>query len=49
MTERQLNLAFDALDRDDRRRRADFIEDVATAVWGGDAAELRVKALRGPD
>ena len=34
---------------DERRRRADFIEDVATAVWGGDAAESRVKALRGPD
>lgn len=49
MTERQINLAFDALERDDRRRRADFIEDVATAVWGGDAAEARVKALRGPD
>ena len=49
MTERQLNLTFDALERDDRRRRADFIEDVATAVWGGDAAESRVKALRGPD
>ena len=49
MTERQLNLAFDALERDDRRRRADFIEDVATAVWGGDAAESRVKALRSPD
>ena len=49
MTERQLNLAFDALERDDRRRRADFIEDVAVAVWGGDAAETRVKALRGPD
>ncbi|NOT87733.1 MAG: hypothetical protein HOP03_06090 [Lysobacter sp.] len=49
MTERQLNLAFDALERDDRRRRADFIEDVATAVWGGDAAEARVKVLRGPD
>jgi hypothetical protein len=49
MTERQLNLAFDALERDDRRRRADFLEDVAVAVWGGDAAETRVKALRGPD
>jgi hypothetical protein len=49
MTERQLNVAFDALERDDRRRRADFIEDVATAVWGGDAAESRLKALRGPD
>jgi hypothetical protein len=49
MTESQLNLAFDALERDDRRRRADFIEDVATAVWGGDAAEARVKALRRPD
>jgi hypothetical protein len=49
MTERQLNLVIDALERDDRRRRADFIEDVATAVWGGDAAESRVKALRGPD
>lgn len=46
MTERQLNLAMDALDRDERRRRADFIEDVATAVWGGDAAEARVKTLR---
>lgn len=49
MTERQLNLAFDALERDERRRRADFIEDVAVAVGGGDAAEARVKALRGPD
>ena len=49
MTERQLTFAFDALERDERRRRADFIEDVATAVWGGDAAESRVKALRGPD
>ena len=46
MTERQLNLAMDALDRDERRRRADFIEDVATAVWGGDDAEARVKTLR---
>ena len=49
MTERQLNVAFDTLERDERRRRADFIEDVALAVWGGDAAEARVKALRGPD
>jgi hypothetical protein len=49
MTERQLNLAFDALDRDERRRRADFIEDVATAVWGGEAADARVKTLRGRD
>jgi hypothetical protein len=38
--------AFDALERADRRRRADFIEDVATAVWGGEAADARVKALR---
>jgi len=49
MTERQLNLAFDALERIEHRRRADFIEDVAVAVWGGDAAESRVKALRRPD
>ncbi len=49
MTERQLTAAFDALDRDERRRRADFIEDVATAVWGGEAADARVKALRGRD
>ena len=42
MTERQLNLAFDALERDERRRRADFIEDVAVAVWVGDAAEARI-------
>ncbi len=49
MTERQLTAAFDALDRDERRRRADFIEDVATAVWGGEAAEARVKILRGRD
>jgi hypothetical protein len=40
---------FAAVDRDERRRRADFIEDVATAVWGGEAAEARVKALRGRD
>ena len=37
---------FEAIERDERRRRADFIEDVATAVWGGDAAQTRVKALR---
>ncbi|MFZ2752066.1 MAG: hypothetical protein WAZ48_01350 [Lysobacteraceae bacterium] len=49
MTERQLTAAFDALDRDERRRRADFIEDVATAVWGGEDADARVKALRGRD
>jgi hypothetical protein len=49
MTERQLTAAFEAVDRDERRRRADFIEDVATAVWGGEAAEARVKALRGRD
>jgi hypothetical protein len=49
MTERQLHRALDALERDDRRRRADFIEDVATAVWGGDAADARVAALRGRD
>jgi hypothetical protein len=48
MTERQLNLVFDALERDERRRRADFIEDVVVAVWGGDAAEARVSALRAP-
>ena len=42
------------LDRPARRsplpaltRRRDFIEDVATAVWGGEAAEARVKSLRG--
>ena len=40
---------FEAIERDERRRRADFIEDVATAVWGGDAADARVKALRGRD
>jgi hypothetical protein len=40
---------FEAVDRDERRRRADFIEDVATAVWGGDAADARVKSLRGRD
>jgi hypothetical protein len=39
--------AFEALERADRHRRADFIEDVATAVWGGEAAEARVKSLRG--
>jgi hypothetical protein len=39
---------FEAIERDERRRRADFIEDVATAVWGGDAADARVKSLRGP-
>jgi hypothetical protein len=49
MTERQLTAAFEAVDRDERRRRADFIEDVATAVWGGEAAEARVNALRGRD
>ena len=49
MTERQLTAAFEAVDRDERRRRADFIEDVATAVWGGEATEARVKALRGRD
>lgn len=47
MTERQLIAAFAAVERDERRRRADFIEDVATAVWGGDTAEARVKTLRG--
>jgi hypothetical protein len=47
MTERQLHLAFAALARDERRRRADLIEDVATAVWGGEAADARVTALRG--
>jgi hypothetical protein len=40
---------FEAVDRDERRHRADFIEDVATAVWGGEAAEARVKALRARD
>jgi hypothetical protein len=40
---------FEAVDRDERRRRADFIEDVTTAVWGGDAADARVKSLRGRD
>jgi hypothetical protein len=40
---------FEAMERDERRRRADFIEDVATAVWGGDAADARVKTLRGRD
>jgi hypothetical protein len=40
---------FEAIERDERHRRADFIEEVATAVWGGDAAEARVKALRGRD
>ncbi len=40
---------FEALERGERHRRADFIEDVATAVWGGDAADTRVKALRGRD
>ena len=49
MTERQLTAALEAVDRDERRRRADFIEDVATAVWGGEAAEVRVKSLRGRD
>ena len=49
MTERQLTAALEAVDRDERRRRADFIEDVATAVWGGEAAEARVKSLRGRD
>ncbi len=49
MTERQLTAAFEALDRDERRRRADVIEDIATAVWGGEAADARVKALRGRD
>ncbi len=49
MTERQLIAAFEALDRGERHRRADFIEDVATAVWGGDAADARVKTLRGRD
>lgn len=49
MTERQLTAAFEAVDRDERRRRADFIEDVATAVWGGEAADARVKSLRGRD
>lgn len=49
MTERQLTRAMDTLDQMERRRRADFIEDVATAVWGGDTAEARVKALRGRD
>jgi hypothetical protein len=47
MTERQLTAAFEAMERGDRHRRADFIEDVATAVWGGEAAEARVKSLRG--
>ena len=47
MTERQLLATFEAIDRAERHRRADFIEDVATAVWGGDAAEARVKSLRG--
>lgn len=46
MTERQLTAAFEALERDERRRRADYIEDIATAVWGGEAAERRVHALR---
>ncbi len=49
MTERQLTAAFEALERGERHRRADFIEDVATAVWGGDDADARVKALRGRD
>ena len=47
MTERQLLATFEAIDRGERHRRADFIEDVTTAVWGGDAAEARVKSLRG--
>ena len=47
MTERQLIANFHAVERDEGRRRADFIEDVATAVWGGEAAEARVKSLRG--
>ena len=47
MTERQLLATFEAGDRGERHRRADFIEDVATAVWGGEAAEARVKSLRG--
>lgn len=46
MTERQLLATFEAVDRGERHLRADFIEDVATAVWGGEAAETRVKALR---
>lgn len=46
MTERQLIASFEALERIERRRRAEFIEDVAVAVWGGDAAQKRVKALR---
>ena len=49
MTERQLLAAFASLERDERRRRADFIEDVAVAVWGGEAADARVKSLRGRD
>lgn len=47
MTERQLIAALEAIEHSERHRRADFIEDVAVAVWGGDAAEARVKALRG--
>ena len=47
MTERQLLATFEAVHRGERHRRADFIEDAASAVWGGDVAEARVKALRG--
>ena len=47
MTERQLLATFEAVDRGERHRRAAFIDDVATAVWGGEAAEARVKSLRG--
>jgi hypothetical protein len=32
--------------RRERQSRANFIEDVATAVWGGKDATARVKALR---
>ena len=45
--ESALLAAFEASERGDRHRRADFIEDVATAVCGGEAAEARVKSLRG--
>ena len=45
MTERQLLATFEAIDRGERQRRAEFIEDVATAVWGGDAAEARARRL----
>lgn len=46
MTERQLLGAVKAVKKRERRQRADFIEDVGMAVWGGSAADRRVKALR---